>query len=59
MIKVTWYMKKYKKVDSRQGILDDKSKEWTDKNGNRCLTFWDTVRNRYTTAVNYKTEEVA
>jgi len=54
MIKVTWYMKKYKKVDSRQGILDDKSKEWTDKNGNRCLTFWDTVRNRYTTAVNYK-----
>ena len=59
MIKVTWYMKKYKKVDSRQGILDDKSKEWTDKNGNRCLTFWDTVRNRYTTAVNYKTEEGA
>ena len=48
MIKVTWYMKKHKKTDTRIGIMDEKSKEWTDKNGNKCVCFFDIEKQRYT-----------
>ena len=59
MMKVSWYMKKHKKFDSRLGVRDDKTKEWTDKNGNKCLCFWDIKKKRYTTAVNPFIVEVA
>ena len=52
-------MKKHKKFDSRLGVRDDKTKEWTDKNGNRCICFWDIQKKRYTTAVNPFIVEVA
>jgi len=59
MIKVTWYMKKHKKTDTRIGIMDEKSKEWTDKNGNRCVCFFDIEKRNYRTAVNPIISEVA
>jgi|TARA_Y100000034_G_scaffold7518_1_gene8307 hypothetical protein len=52
-IKVTWFMNKYQATDTRHGIYDDKSKQFVSKSGVPCLTFWDTLRNRYTTATNY------
>jgi hypothetical protein len=52
MIKVSWYMKKHKKFDSRLGVFDEKSNQWIDKKGNRCFCFWDIEKKRYTTAVN-------
>ena len=52
-IKVGWYMNKYQAFDSRVGIFDDKSKQFVSKSGVPCLTFWDTLRNRYTTATNF------
>ena len=52
-IKVTWFMNKYQATDTRHGIYDHKSKQWTTPTGVPCVTFWDTLRNRYTTATNY------
>ena len=52
-IKVTWFMNKYQATDTRHGIYDTKSKQFVSKSGVPCLTFWDTLRNRYTTATNY------
>ena len=52
-IKVTWFMNKYQATDTRHGIYDSKSKQFVSKTGVPCLTFWDTLRNRYTTATNY------
>ena len=46
-------MNTYQAFDSRVGIFDDKSKQFVSKSGVPCLTFWDTLRNRYTTATNY------
>ena len=57
-IRVGWYMNKHKKFDTRVGIFDEKSKEWISKDGKPCLTFFDTTKNRYTTAVNYIINEV-
>ncbi len=57
-IKVMWFAKKYNETIFRNGIYDSKSKIWNDKNGNSCLTFWDTLRERYTTAVNYHMSKV-
>jgi hypothetical protein len=39
MIKVSWYMKKHKKFDSRLGVFDEKSNQWIDKKGNRLFLF--------------------
>jgi len=57
-IKVGWYMSKYQSFDSRVGIYgkkgeEHKSKQFISKSGVPCITFWDTLRNRYTTATNY------
>ena len=52
-IKVTWFMNKYQATDTRHGIYDHKSKQWTTPTGVPCVTFWDTLRKRYTTATNY------
>ncbi len=52
-IKVTWFMNKYQATDTRHGIYDHKSKQWITPTGVPCVTFWDTLRNRYTTATNY------
>ena len=52
-IAVGWYMNKYQAFDKRVGIYDDKSKQYVSKSGVKCITFWDTLRNRYTTATNY------
>ena len=52
-IKVTWFMNKYQATDTRHGIYDHESKQWTTPTGVPCVTFWDTLRNRYTTATNY------
>ena len=57
-IKVTWFMSKYRVTDTRHGIYDNKSKQFVSKSGIKCLTFWDTLRNRYTTAVDYFVREV-
>jgi hypothetical protein len=59
MIKVSWYMKKHKKFDSRLGVFDEKSNQWIDKKGDRCFCFWDIEKKRYTTAVNPFIEKVA
>jgi len=52
-IAVGWYMNKYQAFDKRVGIYDDKSRQYVSKSGVKCITFWDTLRNRYTTATNY------
>jgi len=57
-IKVGWYMSKYQAFDSRVGIYgkqgeEHKSRQFISKSGIPCITFWDTLRNRYTTATNY------
>ena len=52
-IAVGWYMNKYQAFDKRVGIYDNKSKQFISKSGVKCITFWDTLRNRYTTATNY------
>ena len=52
-IAVGWYMNKYQAFDKRVGIYDDKSRHFISKSGVKCITFWDTLRNRYTTATNY------
>jgi len=57
-IKVGWYMSKYQAFDSRVGIYgkqgeEHKSRQFISKSGVPCITFWDTLRNRYTTATNY------
>ena len=52
-IAVGWYMNKYQSFDKRVGIYDDKSRQFISKSGVKCITFWDTLRNRYTTATNY------
>jgi len=52
-IAVGWYMNKYQAFDKRVGIYDDKSRQFVSKSGVKCITFWDTLRNRYTTATNY------
>ena len=57
-IKVGWYMNKYQAFDSRVGIYgkegeEHKSRQFISKSGVPCITFWDTLRNRYTTATNY------
>ena len=52
-IAVGWYMNKYQAFDKRVGIYDDKSRQFISKSGVKCITFWDTLRNRYTTATNY------
>jgi hypothetical protein len=57
-IKVGWFMKKYNKFQVRLGKFDDKSKEWITSKGDKCIIFFDTYRNRYTTAVNYFINEV-
>ena len=51
-------MSKYRATDTRHGIYDNKSKQFVSKSGIKCLTFWDTLRNRYTTAVDYFVREV-
>ncbi len=56
--RVGWFVKKYNKFQTRVGKFDQHSKEWIAKNGNKCITFFDTYRNRYTTAVNYFINEV-
>ena len=52
-IAVGWYMNKYQAFDKRVGVYDDKSRQYVSKSGVKCITFWDTLRNRYTTATNY------
>ena len=52
-IAVGWYMNKYQAFDKRVGIYDDKSRQFISKSGVKCITFWDTLRIRYTTATNY------
>ena len=57
-IKVGWYMNKYQAFDSRVGIYgkkgeEHKSRQYISQSGVPCITFWDTLRNRYTTATNY------
>ena len=52
-IAVGWYMNKYQAFDKRVGIYDDKSRQFISKSGVKCITFWDSLRNRYTTATNY------
>ncbi len=52
-IAVGWYMNKYQAFDKRVGIYDNKSRQFISKTGVKCITFWDTLRNRYTTATNY------
>ena len=51
-------MNKYQAFDKRVGIFgkqgeEHKSRQYVSKSGVRCITFWDTLRNRYTTATNY------
>jgi len=41
-IKVGWFVKKYNKFQVRFGKYDENSKEWIAKNGNKCLTFFNT-----------------
>ena len=52
-IAVGWYMNKYQAFDKRVCIYDNKSKQFISKSGVKCITFWDNLRNRYTTATNY------
>ena len=52
-IAVGWYMNKYQAFDKRVGVYDDKSRQFISKSGVKCITFWDSLRNRYTTATNY------
>ena len=52
----TWKMKSRNKVDTIKGVDehgDFKSKQWEDKNGNRCYNFWDIQADHPRTAVNY------
>ena len=49
---VTWFAKKYGKTIFRKGVVDNKYKVWTDQKGDQCVKFYDTMRDRYTTAVN-------
>jgi hypothetical protein len=35
-----------------KGVVDNKYKVWIDKKGNQCVCFYDTMRDRYTTATN-------
>ena len=58
IIRVGLFMKKYQKFDIRVGKFDKESKEFISNNGQRCITFFDLYRNRYTTAVNYFLSEV-
>ena len=57
-IAVGWFMNKYQAFDKRVGIFgkkgeEHKSRQYISKSGVKCITFWDTLRNRYTTATNY------
>ena len=49
---VSWFAKKYGKTIFRKGVVDNKYKVWIDMKGNQCVCFYDTMRNRYTTATN-------
>jgi hypothetical protein len=57
-IKVSWFAKKYNETIFRNGVFDNQSKTWNDKKGNPCLTYFDTLRQGYRTAVNYQMKEV-
>ena len=61
----TWFMKSRNKVDTVKGVDEHetydstsgwfyfKSKQWEDKQGNPCYTFWDIEAEHPRTAVNY------
>ena len=49
---VSWFAKKYGKTIFRKGVVDNKYKVWIDQKGDQCVKFYDTMRDRYTTAVN-------
>lgn len=49
---VTWFAKKYGKTIFRKGVVDNKYEVWIDQKGDQCVKFYDTMRDRYTTAVN-------
>ena len=49
---ISWYAKKYNKTIFRAGHLNEVGcRTWT-KNGDKYLCFFDTMRDRYTTAIN-------
>ena len=52
----TWKMKSRGKVDTVRGVDEHenfKSKQWEDKQGNPCYSFWDIDAEHPRTAVNY------
>ena len=48
---ITYFAKKHKGFITRSGKFDDKTKEWTDKKGNKCFTYYDLDNMGYRTAV--------
>ena len=38
---ITYFAKKHKGFITRSGKLDDKTKKWTDRKGNKCFTYFD------------------
>ena len=49
---ISWFAKKYNKTIFRAGHLNEVGcRTWT-KNGDKYLCFFDTMRDRYTTAIN-------
>ena len=54
---VGWKMKKYgNQFKTRQGIIDQKSGPFEDRNGNPCFTFL--TKDGYRTAVNYTIKQL-
>ena len=52
----SWFMKSRKKFATCRGVDEHEnfqSRQWIDKNGNRCYNFWDIDSKHPRTAVNY------
>ena len=47
---ITYFAKKHGGFITRSGKQDDKTKEWTDKKGNKCFTYYDLDKMGYRTA---------
>jgi hypothetical protein len=48
---ITYYAKKHGGFITRSGKQDNKTKEWTSKNGTKCFTYYDLDNMGYRTAV--------
>ena len=50
--RISWYAKKYNKTIFRAGHLNKVGCRTWERNGDKYICFFDTMRDRYTTAIN-------